>query len=136
MTKGQVEALLTVLLAVFFLLFGMAALRQGRRSGTPNLWRYLGPGLAILTLALLWLHQLMRSMTKAHGEALIMGGLAIVYLAIGIGAGMQGRRSGVRSSWRYVAPIAAVVPLLVVWFNLHGYVFGGPGGLDVTRPRP
>jgi len=136
MTRGQVEALLTVLLAVAFLTLGAVATVRGPRTRVPSQWRRGGPVLAVVTLALLGLHQLMRSMTTAHVEALVLGSMTLGFLAAGVVASVQERRTGEPNPWRYAGPIVAAIGLTLVWFNLHGYVFGGPGGLDVTRPRP
>jgi asparagine N-glycosylation enzyme membrane subunit Stt3 len=60
-------------------------------------------------------------MSKAILEAIVLSVMAAVLVAVAV-VGVQ-RRNG----WEYVAPPFVVVLLVLVWFNLKGYVFGGPG---------
>ena len=60
-------------------------------------------------------------MSKATLEAITFSAMAVVLVVMAI-VGFR-RRNG----WEYVAPPFVVVALVLVWFNLKGYVFGGPG---------
>ena len=71
-------------------------------------------------------------MAQASGEAILTGGLTVLWLAVSAVATWWGRRTGRRSQWRYVALALAAVTLTLLVFNLRGYEFSGPG-LDVHR---
>jgi hypothetical protein len=60
-------------------------------------------------------------MSEAHEEALMMMVTTVVLLVVFV----DGLRR--RNSWRFAAPISIAMSLTLVWFNMHGYVFGGPG---------
>ena len=58
-------------------------------------------------------------MSKAIQEAVGFSVMAAVWLVVFI-VGVR-RRNG----WEYVAPFLIVFLLVLVWANLHGYVFKG-----------
>jgi hypothetical protein len=66
-------------------------------------------------------------MSEANQEAAIfIVGTVILIVLFVVGV----RR---KNPWRTAAPICMVMTLTLVWFNLHGYVFGGPG-LTIQPP--
>lgn len=74
-------------------------------------------------------------MSRASSEAFLTGGLTVVWLTVSGLAFWRVRLTGRRSQWRYVALVLAAVTLTLLVFNLRGYEFVGPGGLDVRRSR-
>jgi hypothetical protein len=71
--------------------------------------------------------------STAAVEALAMAVLAGLWVLVTVLAVRSGRRTGRKSQWRVVAPLAAAFCLALLVLNLKGYVFSGPG-LDVRPP--
>jgi hypothetical protein len=70
--------------------------------------------------------------SQVSSEAVLTGGLTVMWLAVSAISTWRGRRTGRRSQWRYVALALAAVTLTLLICNLRGYEFVGPG-LDVRK---